>query len=59
MKNSLKKHFYLREKLFSLLGIFDKWKNGFSLARKTVKFFRSSEVFFKNWLPHNFKNGFH
>ena len=36
MKNSLKKHFPLTEKLFSQPGISDKSKKRFSLARKPV-----------------------
>ena len=39
-------------------GISDIGKNGFSLARKAVST-RSNDVFCKNWLPHNFNNGFH
>ena len=42
-KNSLKKRFHLREKFFLLSRISDKWKNGFSLSRKSVST-RSDEV---------------
>ena len=55
MKKSLETRFP-REKLFSLPGIFDKWKKRFSLTGKTVST-RSNESFRKNWLPHNFNNG--
>ena len=58
MKNSLRKRFHLREKLFSLPVISDKWGNGFSLARKTV-LLGAIKFFCKNWLPHNYNNGFH
>ena len=58
MKNSLRKRFHLREKLFSLPVISDKWGNSFSLARKTV-LLGAIKFFCKNWLLYNYDNGFH
>ena len=55
MKNSLKRLFPW-EKLFSLPGISDKCKK---TARKTITVLGAMKFFYKNWLPHNFNNGYH